>query len=289
MVVIPNGSKIASGLRIGLTVACLAASMLIAPAARAQEDAGGPAKPAPASQRPDIETGMRSGIGGVLEGGIEGAITADTVGLRVVVSSLDPALRTADLDVVMYTRGLGPRTTTPSGARVARIGSTARGYPAIDFGDGSTIPVATLALTSTGGGPGGSNVYRSPVSFRHTYPSSTTFEARAAMPCAGCFRGSYVVFPAGSPPPGTFTAMFNFRPANIVGSLPLRLTFAGTAYNSFISNSVRYQSTSYPVVTNSAQVVFGPDIPTVSTWGLLALGLLLLGSGLALIRRSAAT
>jgi hypothetical protein len=200
------------------------------------------------------------------------------VGIRVTVASIDVDLRSADLDLTMYTRGYGP-----SGA----AGSPFLGYPALDYGDGSTVSTATLALTNTGGGPGGSNVYRSLASFSHTYPGLGLFTARAAMACVACFQSSYAVFPIGSPVPTAFTGTLDYRPTSVIGNLPVRLTFSGTTSTFFSANSVRYLAAVYPVVTNTTPVVFDLEIPTASDWGLVALGASLLAAGLVLLRRCA--
>lgn len=207
---------------------------------------------------------------------------SNTVGIRVTVSNVDVAMRSADLDLTVYTRGYGP-----NGAAGAYAGVPMLGYPALDFGDGSTLPSATLALTDLGGGPGGSNVYRSLASFSHTYPATGAATARAAVSCVGCFRLSYVLFPPGSPAPAAFTATSDRRPTSVIGNLPLRLDYAGTSYNAFLSTSVRYASAYYPVITNTAPVFLPSvlEIPTASSWGLIALGASLLGAGIIALRR----
>ena len=212
---------------------------------------------------------------------------SNTVGIRMTVSNVDPVLQSADLDLTMYTRGYGPYGTTTGGSYVAYAGSPFFGYPAIDYGDGSNVPTATLGLATSGGGPGGSNVYRSLASFSHSYPTFGSFTARSAMVCAGCFQSSYVFFPPGSPPPATFTQNFDLRPTSIIGNRPLQIPFSGSTYVSFIGTSVRYAGIYSPIVTNTAQINFGAAVPTASEWGLIAFGTLLLGAGLLLMRRHA--
>lgn len=208
-----------------------------------------------------------------------------TAGIRLTVSNVDASMRSADLDLTMYTRGYGPYGTTSGGDYVAYAGSPFFGYPAIDYGDGSTVPTVTLALTNSGGGPGGSFVYRSLASFSHTYPSPGAFLARASMACIGCIQVSYVFFPMGSPAPATFTGSLDLRPTNVIGNQPLRLYYTGTSSSSYFGSSVRYSTVVSPVVTTAAPVVFTSQIPTVSQWGLIALGGSLLGMGLAMMRR----
>lgn len=212
---------------------------------------------------------------------------SNTVGLRITASNVDMELRAADFDLTAYTRGYGPNTVTSGGATVANLGSTFFGYPALDFGDGNTVAAATLGLANPGGGPGGSNVYRGLASFSHTYPGPGTFTVRTAMPCVGCFQSSYVVFPAGSPVPNDFSQTIDFRPTNVIGNQPLRLTYAGTTYSPALSASIRFSARVYPVVTNTAQVLLGSvlDVPTTSTWGLFLLGAILIAAGLVHLRR----
>ena len=104
----------------------------------------------------------------------------------------------------MYTRGLGPYGV--AGLSVV---------PALDFGDGSSVPYATLALADTGGGPGGSNVYRTLASFTHTYPDTEVYTATAGMSCVDCVFSAFVYFPPGSPVPGTLTASSDRLPTSV--------------------------------------------------------------------------
>lgn len=198
------------------------------------------------------------------------------VGIKVSVSNVHVGLKTADLDLTMYTRYLGPPGTA---------GVPTYGLPALDYGDGSTLPTTTLALTNTGGGPGGSNVYRSLASFTHTYPSNSNFTARAAMACFLCVHSSYVFFPPGSPAPPTFTQTFDLLPTTVIGNLALPYQYSGTTYVGFLSTSVHYAYTYFLAVTNTAQVALVQPVPALSEWGLIALGLALLVAGIILIRR----
>lgn len=217
-------------------------------------------------------------------------VLADTVGIRLTVSNVDPTLRSADFDLTMYTRGLGP-LIGPSTAFAGALFFTTT-YPAIDYGDGSVLTSATLGLTNSGGGPGGSSVYRTLASFTHTYPAGTTnatFIARTAMNCVACFRSSYVFFPTGSPPPATFTQTTDLVPPNVIGRFAGTLAYSGTTTTTSgeptTTTSVRYKFTYYPVVTNTAVVSFLKVIPTASEWGLITFGAVLLVAGLVLMRR----
>lgn len=214
------------------------------------------------------------------------------VGIRVSASNVDEVTNSADLDMTMYTRGLGPSGLAGRPSYYAAL-------PALDFGDGSTIPTLTLALSSTipalgtevAGGVGGpTTVYRTLASLSHSYPAAADYTATAGMACVFCVQSSYVFFPPGSPPPPTFTATGNFLPATLVGNLVAPVTSSATAYISALGTSVRFAATYFLGVSNTTQVPLGTvvlEVPTASEWGLGALGALLLLAGLALVRRSA--
>lgn len=205
--------------------------------------------------------------------------TATAVGIRITPVNVDPSTLMADFDLTAYTRGLGPG---------GFIGSTFfSAIPAIDYGDGSTLSTTVIALSSVGGGPGGSNVYRSLASFSHTYPAAGAYQARTAMICYGCIYVRYASFPAGSPVPTTFTQTYDYLPATVIGNLAGRFFYAGTFYNTFFSTSIVYSLNYYFYVTNQAIVDLAAPVPTASEWGLAALGAALLFSGFVLIRRTA--
>jgi len=200
------------------------------------------------------------------------------VGIKVTVTDIRPEVLEADMDLTWYTR-VGPYPSTTAGFPAA-------GFPALDYGDGVTVPYTTLALASTGGGPGGSNVYRNLASFTHSYPSTGVYTVTGASYCTYCFRTQYVFFPPGSPVPATFTASYDYVPTLVVGNLAGTLGGSGTTYLSFLETSVHYLYTYYQAVTNTAQVALvAPEVPTVSTWGLIALGAVLTLCGLWLLRR----
>lgn len=200
------------------------------------------------------------------------------VGIKVTVTDVRPSLREADLDLTWYTR-LGPYPSTTAGLPYA-------GYPALDYGDGSTVPYTTLALASSGGGPGGSNVYRNLASFTHTYPALGSYTVTGASFCTYCLRTRYAFFPPGSPAPASFAYSYDYVPQTVVGNLAGALAYSGTTYIPYLSISVRYMLTYYLAVTNTTQVAFNIlEVPTASTWGLLALGSLLALMGLVLLRR----
>jgi len=198
------------------------------------------------------------------------------VGIKVTVTDVRSSLREADMDLTWYTR-VGPYPSTTAGLPYA-------GYPALDYGDGSTVPYTTLALASSGGGPGGSNVYRNLASFTHTYPALGSYTVTGASFCTYCSHIQYVFFPPGSPAPTTFSFNYDYVPQTVVGNL------AGTgSYSRYLrlgDYSVHYLVTYYLAVTNTARVAFNIlEVPAASTWGLLALGALLAATGLVLLRR----
>jgi hypothetical protein len=200
------------------------------------------------------------------------------VGIKVTVTDRRPAMLEADLDLTWYTR-VGPYPSTTAGYPYA-------GFPALDYGDGDYVSYTTLALASSGGGPGGSNVYRNLASFTHTYPAPGSYTVTGASFCTYCVRSGYAFFPPGSPAPATFSYSYDYVPQTVVGNLAGTLVSSGTTYISFFSSSVRYMLTYYLAVTNTTQVAFNIlEVPTASTWGLLALGALLALTGLVLLRR----
>jgi len=204
-------------------------------------------------------------------------LPGSAVGIKVTVTEVRNHLLEADMDLTWYTR-VGPYPSTLAGY-------PAIGYPALDYGDGSTLSYTTLALASSGGGPGGSNVYRNLASFTHTYPAPGTYTITGASICTFCYRTQYVFFPPGSPVPTTFSYSYDYVPQTVVGNLAATYKYSGTT--DFFDYSVRYAYTVYLAVTNTTQVMLrGPlSVPAASTWGLVALGALLALGGLAVLRR----
>jgi len=202
---------------------------------------------------------------------------ASGVGIRITPTDVRPETLQADFDLTVYTR-VGPYSTTYAGVPTV-------GLPAIDYGDGSTLSTTTLFLASSGGGPGGSNVYKNLASFTHTYPARTTYSVTAASYCTGCLKSQYAFFSPGSPVPTTFTASYDYLPQTVIGNLAAKYSGSGTT--SFFDFSVRYVYTAYAAVTNTAQVDLRSvlDVPTATPWALALLGGLLLLSGLAVLRQ----
>lgn len=199
------------------------------------------------------------------------------VGIKVTVTDVRRDSLEADMDLTWYTR-VGPYSSTYAGYPFL-------GYPALDYGDGSTLPYTTLVLASTGGGPGGSNVYRNLASFTHTYPALDDYTVTAASFCTVCGRYKVSVFPTASPDSPVLVTTASYTPQTVVGNLAAP-TYYVTTFPDGDGYSVRLLYDVYRAVTNTAEVAFLTvlDIPTASTWGLVGLGVVLLFSGLVLLR-----
>lgn len=216
--------------------------------------------------------------GAAQEGPPGPGVLGPAVGIRVTPTDVRPQTLQADFDLTWYTR-VGPYPTTVAGYPTA-------GFPALDYGDGSTVPSTTLVLASSGGGPGGSNVYRNLTSFTHTYPSPGVFTVTGASFCTACVRSQFVYFPTGTPAPNTFTGGVDYVPTIVVGNLAGTTVGSGTV--GLIDFSVRYVYTYYLAVTNTTQVDLRSilEVPTATPWALALLGGLLLLSGLAVLRQA---
>lgn len=206
------------------------------------------------------------------------------VGIRVTPSNVDPTALSADLDLTMYTRFY----SFPS-LRNSQAGVTVPALPALDYGDGSSIPTTTLLLASPTGGPGGSAVWRSAGSFSHSYPAPGDYTVRAAMPCVACEHVSAVFFPPGSPAPTTFTSSYDYAPATVIGNLAATSQYSATTPTLFSDYSVRYRVTTWAAVTNTALVslpapVSADDIPTLHPAVIALLGFLLASAGWWVLR-----
>jgi hypothetical protein len=208
------------------------------------------------------------------------------VGIRVTPSNVDPDTLSADFDLTMYTR-YGTYPSALAGATSA--GATFAGIPALDYGDGgTTIPSTTLLLASPGGGPGGSTVYRSPVSFSHTFPALGNYTVTTSMSCYYCYLVQYAFFPLGNSPPTQFSYSYGSLPTTVVGNLTATYQHSGTTSTLFAQNSVRYLTTIYYAVTNTAQVSLALptvlDVPTLHPAAIAVLGLLLVTAGWWVLR-----
>lgn len=240
---------------------------------------------------------------------------AQAVGIRVTVADIRSDALEADFDLTGYFPNLSSISTPELGAPpilqrrqgvepgspfdlglfpigpfpYIPAGAPSFGYPALDYGDGSTLPYTYLSLTDTGGGPGGTNVYRNPATFTHTYPGPGNYTVRTSLQCIFCVRGQITYFPAGSPTNPTSSYSFDYVPDTIIGNLAATYRYTGTTVSPYSpAYSYRYQITYYGAITNSiVAAVHGSiqEIPTLSEWGLIALGLLLAGVGLVTLRR----
>lgn len=206
---------------------------------------------------------------------------ADGVGIRVTVADVRPELLEADLDLTMYTR-VGPYGSSYAGVPTY-------GFPAIDYGDGSTVPSTTLFLAGTGTGPGGSNVYRNAASFTHTYPAPGQYTVTAASLCTACIQGNYTFLYPGGTPTSFGSSTIDYMPATVVGNLAGTTTSSGTMATPFGFYLVRFVMTYYQAVTNTGPVnLQAAPIPTSSSWGHLILGGGLLLLGVFLLHRTRA-
>lgn len=240
------------------------------------------------SPNPQISSAVRLAgallLGLVLAGGLALPLEAQgpappgpAVGIKVTPTDVRPGQLEADFDLTWYTR-VGPYSSTTAGYPYA-------GFPALDYGDGSTIPSTTLVLASSGGGPGGSNVYRNLASFTHTYPSPGNYTVTGASICTACYRGSFSIFSTASPTTPLSAYSFDYVPQTVVGNLAGSVVYSGT-YGLLEGLSLRYFLSGYQAVTNTTVVSFSVlDVPTASTWGLAALGGALLLTGLLVLRR----
>ncbi len=193
------------------------------------------------------------GVGVLL---LSGNLAYGAWGIRVGVNAVDPATKNATVSVLVYHSTYYPYTT-------AWIGDPlfTPTVPAIDWGDGSTMPpitvlggglplLGTYTVTNFGGLQVPSKVYGA--LFSHTYPSF----------------GSFTVVTASFPG-------INFSPSitGVTGNYTYRGTYVGFPVFIFTNSTV---------VTLLANVL---DIPTASTAGLGILALILAAAGFWLIKK----
>ena len=178
------------------------------------------------------------------------------------------------------------------------------GLPAIDYGDGVSVPATTLPLlssASTGGG-GTRRVFRG--SFTHTYGAPGDYTVRVA---SACCPGTGTTPYAGTPvTAGAYPAIFRLTYSvqlryNLTGSYSIRYINSTVPSTSTLgplpapSGTVTYDSTyTYPITTPGYPIqmigsAFVPGLSTVevplSSGGLLALASLLALAGLLALRR----
>lgn len=189
--------------------------------------------------------------------------------------------------------------------------------PAIDYGDGQTVPAATLptlASSATTSGGGVRRVFRG--SFTHMYgdrttphtlrvasaccPGTTTSEpphtgeiaTAAAYPMriafelaasiTGSYRGVSSYRTLYHSPGSETTVLASTGPVTGIGP------YSFTSYVTSTATSTTLSTLGFPVqLFNTAQIaaLSITEIPTASTWSLLALAGLLAGAGALLLRR----
>ncbi|MEM1181264.1 MAG: IPTL-CTERM sorting domain-containing protein [Acidobacteriota bacterium] len=167
-------------------------------------------------------------------------------------------------------------------------------HPAINFGDGDTMPMATLALQGQTTVSGSSLFAYRLGALSHTYDDGT-FMLRATVgpdggPLPGLGRATTVNVATGYPLTGTLVNDFSvFRIVYPTSALATPVySYAGNSPFSYPA-TLRY-ITARQDVTISMGPPPGPgdslDVPTLGTWSLLLLSGLLAGAGLILLRRS---
>lgn len=184
-------------------------------------------------------------------------------GIKASLTSVNPATRTANINVTMYTDG-------PATVASTTIGSSVYAKNGISWGDG--VVVATAHLPQVAVGPLG--VFRG--AFVHTYPDNTTRTIHVATDCCVGYVGAGNTINVGNPVIG-YTGVNGVYDAVVTNSLVVILaTPTPTA-----------TPTATPTVSPTATVPPTPTVPTVPPTGLGILGLvlLLMGSVLVLSRQ----
>lgn len=179
-------------------------------------------------------------------------------GMRIVQTGLDPNTLTIDVDVFGYAVDSYLYSTLFVGGNT---GYGAAVLPAIDWGDGSTVPFAgygpvtgiPIIATATSVGGQSVNVYRG--SFSHVYAAPGDYTIRTSS-----------VFNSGNPPLITGSA---YVYTSVIGTVTFTYTF----------------------VTNTLQAMVGAmpsplEVPTLGFTSLMALALLLAGCATWVLRRA---
>ncbi|MEM8994225.1 MAG: IPTL-CTERM sorting domain-containing protein [Acidobacteriota bacterium] len=167
-------------------------------------------------------------------------------------------------------------------------------HPAINFGDGDTLPTATLALQGQTT-VDGSNLFAYRLgALSHTYDDGQ-FMLRATVgpdggPLPGLGRVSTVDVATGYPLTGTLINDFSVSRVVYPTSAPTSPVYSYAGNSPFTyPNTLRY-ITARQNITISSGPGPGPgdpfEIPTLGTWALLLLSALLAGAGLRLLRRA---
>ncbi len=159
-------------------------------------------------------------------------------GLKASVTSADPTTHKVNIAVTMYTSTNSLTVVYPNGGTLGLI--TVFNIPAINWGDGATLPGATINPAVAVGPP---HVYRGV--FSHTYSSNTPRSIKVASTCCANYAGSALT-------------------GNRIPLFP-SLTFITPNH--------------FSILTNQAAVIFPSQAPVASQMGLTALAAILVGVG----------
>ena len=169
-------------------------------------------------------------------------------------------------------------------------------HPALNFGDGDTLPSATLPLQGSTT-ISGSNLFAYRLgALSHTYPGGGTYTLRATVgpdggPLPGLGPASMVDVVTGNGLSGDLTNVFSAYRQVFPTSAPTTpvYSFAGTSVFNY-PDTLRYITAQQQLTITDDGVIpdsdFAFDVPTLGTWAMMALATLLAGSGLILLRRN---
>ncbi|MEO1086057.1 MAG: IPTL-CTERM sorting domain-containing protein [Acidobacteriota bacterium] len=167
-------------------------------------------------------------------------------------------------------------------------------HPAINFGDGDTLPTATLALQGQTTVSGTSLFAYRLGALSHTYDDGTFMLRATVGPDGGTLPGlgpvATVDVATGYPLTGTLVNNFSVFRVVYPTSAPATPVYSYAGDSPFTyPNTLRY-ITARENITISSGPTAGPgdpfEIPTLGTWSLLLLSALLAGAGLRLLRRA---
>lgn len=167
-------------------------------------------------------------------------------------------------------------------------------HPVLNFGDGDTLPSATLPLQGTTTISGGSLFSYRLGALSHTYPGDGTYTLRATVgpdggPLPGLGLANTVNVVTGNGLSGDLTNVFSVYRQVFPTSAPATpvYSFAGTSVFNY-PDTLRYITAQQAVTITGGGIPdaqFALDVPTLGTWAMMALAALLAGSGLILLRR----
>lgn len=167
-------------------------------------------------------------------------------------------------------------------------------HPALMFGDGDSMPSATLPLQGTTTISGSSLFAYRLGALSHTYADEGAYTLRAtAGPDGGPLPGlgpvSTVDVVTGNPIVGDLNNSFAVYRIVYPTSAPATPVYSYSATSLFAyPNTLRYITAQQDLTIASAELPdaeFDIDVPTLGTWAMFALAALLAGSGLVLLRR----